>query len=198
MVRAGRSARVLALLAVGVMLAAAVPSIAGAPAAARSTRPCEVRNETTDVAFGTLAGAVAVAGPGDRITVLGVCHGTTAIDRDLSIVGLRPGRSRRPILDGDAAGSVIVVAPGVTVTLTRLMITDGIAADGGGIHSEGSLTLDRVRVRRNQAERGGGIFLGAGSLTMVGSTTVRRNSAGTGGGLYIAGGELIEIGRAHV
>jgi predicted outer membrane repeat protein len=61
--------------------------------------------------------------------------------------------------------------------------------DGGGVYiSSGTVSMSAGTVYNNQAEnRGGGIFVYQGSLTLAGRVTIQQNSAATsGGGLYLA------------
>lgn len=154
--------------------------------------------------------ATALADPScDPITIKGGrFHETLVITRDVTIEG---AQNATTIIDGDGNGTVIRLDPGVSVTMRRLMVTDGseggIVADvgtllalsevlvednrsssnGGGISSIGTLTLTNSTVRDNVAENnGGGISFGTtapGTLTLINSTVI-SNLAVAGGGLY--------------
>ena len=90
---------------------------------------------------------------------------------------------------------VFQIAAGASVTFENVEITGGIAddddtgssaveADGGGILSDGSLTLDNVVVTGNKAlatvagenAQGGGVYA-TGSLTVLGGSLIEGNSA---------------------
>jgi CSLREA domain-containing protein len=69
-------------------------------------------------------------------------------------------------LSGNQQTRVFRVAAGAQVELAHLLITDGMALEGGGIYNAGDLVLRQVRVSENtamttemsEAARGGGIF----------------------------------------
>jgi hypothetical protein len=90
------------------------------------------------------------------------------------------------------AFSVFSVKAGSVATLIGLTISGGNAADGGGIHNEGNLTLRDARVTGNTAtDKGGGIFnnpppITAGSGTPGGanifnSVIDHNTTSGSGG-----------------
>jgi len=106
-------------------------------------------------------------------------------------------------------GRVLEVTPGGVLDLRDATVRDGfLAADGGGILSQGTLTLRRVVVANNEAnnERGGGIAIhspASGNTTILDSTIgspgggVPGNRAGgtgatgaLGGGIYHEDGAL--------
>jgi hypothetical protein len=102
------------------------------------------------------------------------------------------------IVDGDQGHRVFLVAEGVTAELRRLTVTRG-SASGGGVASEGTLTIRGCVISNNAAGSptgdigdGGGI-LNARQMTII-DTTVTWNSVshGTGGGIY-NGGEMTII-----
>ena len=91
-------------------------------------------------------------------------------------------------------GGVIFVASGVNLTFENLIITGGYAmgemAKGGGIHSEGNITVKNCIIAGNMipdtnATGGGGIYA-AGVLTMSNSAVIGNNANGGGGGIYIS------------
>jgi hypothetical protein len=82
---------------------------------------------------------------------------------------------------------VLTIRPGATVTVQRVTIRGGSAAQGGGIANEGSLTLRGVTVRGNEATRAGGI-LNRGALKLIGGSSVRSNRATAWGGGVVNNG----------
>jgi hypothetical protein len=74
-------------------------------------------------------------------------------------------------ISGDNRSRVFQIAPGVSVTLSRLTIENGDSAGGagGGIENEGTLTLVNCRILGNFASpRGGGIYNApTGTLTLL-------------------------------
>jgi hypothetical protein len=75
-------------------------------------------------------------------------------------------------------GTVIQVDAGTAVVLIGLTLTNGNAAQGGGIHNEGTLTLLDCTISGNFANSGGGIF-NTGALTLS-NTNVNGNTSISG------------------
>lgn len=114
-------------------------------------------------------------------------------------IGVRNGQPR-PDADGKARGGGIRVNSGATLTMTDGFVSNnavvgprgpGITAFGGGIYSEGELTLDRVVVENNMGKSpnsgaGGGISVNRRGATILNSV-IRRNTADIGGGIYSDG-----------
>lgn len=163
------------------------------PGAATAARDCKVSNARTRTPHASLQAAVDAAVAGDRLRVSGVCAGSTVVDRDLVIRGVRTATSGRPILDGVDAGRVLRITVGVVVDLKDLVIRRGDATGdtGGGILNRGQLTLTDVVVVKNRADTGGGIY-STGQLTLNGATSIRQNQAidTDGGGITVEGGRL--------
>jgi len=88
--------------------------------------------------------------------------GTIRVSRPLELqegkVSIRgPGISRLRI-DGDRQTSILIVRPGVSLTISDLTLSGGLTEkNGGAIDSSGSLTLLNVALEKNQAENGGAI-----------------------------------------
>jgi len=77
------------------------------------------------------------------------------------------------------------------ILIENSRIADNVSGiNGGGIESQGSLTLRTTRVTDNTAVAGGGILSWDGQLTIDG-TSVAGNSADKGGGIYAHGGGVI-------
>lgn len=190
MVANGRIAKGAGALVVALSLLAVVPAV---PVLGLSKHACRVTDTDSGVTKRTLAAAVAAAVAGEHLTVRGVCHGITTIDKPLSIRGIRPKGAAKPTLDGDALGTVIRVVDGATVvTIAKLTITGGDAEFGGGVYaSTGATTLRDVVARGNTAGYGGGVFLFGAVVTLAGATVIRANSTTTdnGGGAYVSGNE---------
>ncbi|MFL6275670.1 MAG: HYR domain-containing protein [Blastocatellia bacterium] len=112
--------------------------------------------------------------------------GELLITDDLTITG--PGSSIVTV-SGNDQSRVFEINSGITVDISGLTISDGIAFSGagasltgGGILNNGSLTLTNVVLSGNSALQGGGIA-NNGSL-MIDNTTLSGNSAIQGSGLY--------------
>lgn len=198
---ANGAAALIAALAL-VVVVPAVPVSAGRLILA----PCVVTNTTADpdVTYVSLQEAVDAATSGDRLTVRNVCVGITTIDRDLAIVGIRQQWQPLPVLDGDAAGSVVTVEADATVMIRSLRITDGSGepcgsdcTTGGGISNHGKVTLDGVVVAGNTARDGGGIY-STGTTILTGTSSVHHNAARRAGGIYNHLGRLTLKGYSSV
>jgi uncharacterized repeat protein (TIGR01451 family) len=139
---------------------------------------------TTDAS--ALATALASASDGDTLAIQGTCKGTFEISHNLTLAG-----SGGATLDGQAAGTVLTIDSGKTVTATSLTISGGSAHDGGGIVNFGNLSLKSSTVSGNTAGvngAGAGIINTFGATLMLNSSTVSGNGGGSsGGGIYSNG-----------
>lgn len=167
--------------------------------------PAEVAGATTytvvncnDSGPGSLRAAVAGASSGDIIDFSVGCATITLdseldLSEDISIIG--PGASSLALSGNGSstAGTLVVVEPGVTATISDLTIEDGgtypPTSNGGGIDNEGTLALDDSVVTGNFGLNGGGID-NSGTLALS-SSSVSDNYAvgiaadqGFGGGIY--------------
>ncbi len=94
---------------------------------------------------------------------------------------------RFEILNGAADWGGGVSVQGSTLDLLESNVHDNSASfNGGGIYNgAGSLTIQGGHIENNTADGGGGIY-NDGSLSLIG-TTISNNSAGGGGGIRNAG-----------
>ena len=112
------------------------------------------------------------------------------ITDDLTILG--PGANTLAY-SGRDRHRVFQVMPGVSLDLRDLTVTQGRSSSGGGIKSEGAMTLHGVEVRDSYStDLGGGIWSGAGSSLVMTASTIAGNRADRGGGLYISRDARIE------
>ena len=180
-----------------------VMTVGATSASAASPTACRVQNQDTGKTFTALQAAVDAARPGDRLTVRGICRGTTVIDRDLVIAGIRTGDSGKPTLSGASRETierrrsgkdyncgfengqrvrVVEVTAGARVTLRDLVITRGRAVRGAGIRNRGDLTLRDVQVRGNILDPheftgwGAGVY-NEGRLRLNGGTRIALNQS---------------------
>jgi hypothetical protein len=89
-------------------------------------------------------------------------------------------------ISGNNTVGVFLVDPGVTATLSGLIIANGQAsAMGGGIENSGTLTVFNCTIENNTAQFGGGLY-NNGTLTVTANTYIQNNvaKAGLGGGIY--------------
>jgi hypothetical protein len=83
------------------------------------------------------------------------------------------------ILDANYLDRVFRIASGVTVLISGLTIQNGAFTDvarGGGIFTQGDLTLDHVIVQQNYAFQGGGIFVWNNASLHANATIFSNNS----------------------
>jgi hypothetical protein len=165
---------------------------------------------TVDCDHAALQPAINAAPPDATIKVAGTCSGTFYINQNLTITG-----SPSATLNGGGAGSTLTINGFHAVRLAHLVITGGVAADGGGIHFQygGSLTLDHVRVSGNTAQggtqpgyaRGGGIYVADPAFVTITNSTISSNHASEsgsaaqnaqGGGVYVRG--QLTLTNTHV
>ena len=111
------------------------------------------------------------------------------------------GEGTDPTLNGGGSGTVLSNIVSFPIYIKDLKITGGNGSQGGGIYSQGNITLQPgTEIIQNSAntgnKQGGGIFINSGSLTIESGVTINGNEAGScGGGIYMNAGSLtIESG----
>ena len=180
--------------------------VAAAPAVAAKPTKCQVVDPTSDTSYKSLQAAVDGSPAGAKLRVKGTCVRPTTISRDIKVVGKSGHGFGRATLDGDHRGSVLTIQGG-TVTLRGLLITNGVAPSGGGIHVRGSMTLIDTVVSGNTAtgeggeQGGGGVGIDSGTITLVDSIVRNNTAAADGGGIYVGllpGGDLSVHGTSSV
>jgi hypothetical protein len=147
----------------------------------------------------TIAEAVSRSASGDQINVArGTYVENLILDVDLTLVGEPPMGT---VIDGGGTGTVVSVAPGVTVFLQSFEIRGGgdggvfnegdltlddcwihdnggpHAAAFGGLDNRGAVLLDRVAVVRNEGDAAGGV-INAGQAELRNSTVADNNGGG--------------------
>jgi hypothetical protein len=173
-----------------------------------------VSNCLDDSSSGSLRSVLMGANDGDVIdlsglscSVITLTQGELTPPHSVSIVGPRVALGQRPriTIDGNYNGRVFNSAPVNTLSVSNVVIANGIvdvpdgAARGGCIMS-GNLHLDHVEVMdcrvTGQYALGGGIFVKAGTITMSRSIVTGNRAAGrtspsassyveaAGGGIY--------------
>lgn len=141
--------------------------------------------------FATIQDAVDAASPGDVISVTDAVHTEAgiAVDQDVTIQGqgVEATVVQAHATAGAATDRVFFVLPGTTATIRDMTIRHGNPISepesGGGIHNQGTLTVERCLVTQNSASAGGGL-LNDGTLTVIDST-VSGNTARGGGIRYV-------------
>jgi len=95
------------------------------------------------------------------------------------------------IIDGDGNFRPITVGTVANVILRSIRITNGSAANGGGVNNGGHLEIYDSTIVDNQAELGGGIFSWPNSDTLIiHNTTISENNALQGAGIYARDDEV--------
>ena len=177
-----------------------------------STCPVLATNRTVtnvnDSGAGSLRDTIAASADGDTInfSVTGTISLTSAelaVAHSITINGL--GANVLTVSSNNSSPFRIFNITSGTVSISGLTISHGLAQfsstlGGGGIHNNGTLTLNSCAISSNQASSGGGPTPGVGGgivndtsgvLTMV-NCTVSNNQAGAasganGGGIYNIG-----------
>jgi len=146
----------------------------------------------------SLRDAIEVAVANDTIDISSSLSGQTVylqstlvVGKNLTINGTNVFEVFTLSGDSDNNGTgdvqIMIINSGVTVVLNRLNFSKGYSTlDGGGIDSQGALTITDSTFEDNFAEQfGGGINI-SGDLT-ISDTTFVNNSADGGGGIAAAG-----------
>ena len=107
-------------------------------------------------------------------------------------------------VDGNDTHRVFSVSPGIVVELRNFsVIGGGGVSDGGGIYSDGTLTLTGCTVSASDAAGDGGGIYNNGILTLANSE-VSRNTAdsglgsGSGAGIYNSGSGTLTLSSSTV
>jgi hypothetical protein len=152
---------------------------------------------TNDSGPGSLRQALADANDGDTIEfavtgTIGVTSGELAVDASVTISG--PGADLLTVSTGLQFARVFHVMPSHTVTIEGVTVSGGLHA-GGIYNDQATLTLANCIVSHNYAGYGGGIYSN-GTLTIMNSSIIYNcaceSGEGYGGGIN-AGGTLTII-----
>jgi uncharacterized repeat protein (TIGR01451 family) len=145
----------------------------------------------------TVNAAIGKATAGDTIYVAeGTYTGTgtqvVLLDRSVTLSGgwndSFASQGSMSILDGMGSRRCVTVAPAVTAVIERFTLLGGkTESGGGGIYTEGYLTLVHATLRGNAATGYGGGIENRGTLTLNDTTAAENTSAYNGGGIYNAG-----------
>ena len=141
-----------------------------------------VVTDNHDSGPGSLRQAIHDAHSGDTVTfapnlrgeTITLTSGELEVSQSLNIDG--PGADQLAV-SGDDSSRVFEISRGANVSISGLTITDGEAAQGGGIFNSGALTLKHCVVAANRAAataggtaQGGGIYSAAAALTILDCT----------------------------
>ena len=155
------------------------------------------------------APGVTIQGDGARTTTIDGQNGTRVlhvVGGSNQVSGVRITRGRPVAIESDTLGGGVLVDQGATLGLAAVAVVGNSAAIGGGIASDGTLTLDRSTVAGNHAQdaqftntTGGGIYHDASAITTlinstisgnVASVTPPSNFSSSGGGIFQLAGTL--------
>ncbi|MBV9499229.1 MAG: hypothetical protein JO138_07630 [Acidobacteriaceae bacterium] len=130
----------------------------------------------------TIGHAISLAASGGSVIIAaGTYNENLTIGFSLNLIG---SGASTTIIDGQAAGSVIVISSSAQVTLSNLTIRNGLALFGGGIYNNARLTINASTVTGNNAfvrnfvGYGGGIYNGSNGTLTINNSTVNANTAG--------------------
>ena len=119
-------------------------------------------------------------------------NGEIVINKNLTIKG---SNKSTDILNAVTLSRIFNVKTGNTLTLENITLKNGgkrpVTEDGGGIYSEGTLTLNNTTIESCGAKNGGGIYAqGATEITLTNTEINSCVANENGGGLYIKDSRL--------
>ena len=134
----------------------------------------------------TVQAALDAARFGDVITL---CPSHIRENLHVSIpVTIQGAGKDRTVIDG-ASNEASTLELAATTTVRDLTVTGGHGSEGGGIrvvpNTRGPIRLQRIAVRNNHADDGGGIWIRDADVTLQ-DTEVADNQAERGGGLFVS------------
>lgn len=159
-----------------------------------STLP-DPTNTRTGKHYTSIQTAINEATSGDTITLeAGTYYENLVIDKSINLIGAGKDIT---FINGQQKGIVIYIFSYITVNISRVTITNGLAPRGGGIYNKGTLTLQDSNIKGNTAAgsnkndgRGAGIYNEQGTVilknsTVSGNTVTTPNwGGGYGAGIY--------------
>jgi predicted outer membrane repeat protein len=158
--------------------------------------PC-VHNQQLNHDYPSLQSAQDLARAGDVLQLTADCVGTTNFTRNVDVDGQSTYK-----IDGNGAGTPVVVQSGASVHIANVTITNGVNDFGGGIANFGVLSLNGVTVSGNTANADGGGIYNTGLLHLGSGTVISGNHAtgatteGYGGGIYNQGS--VDASSVHI
>jgi hypothetical protein len=189
----------MALALTGVVLVlTTVPAVASAPTSASASVSDAVTN-CHGSGPGSLPDVIDDADPGATVVFSVSCPSNTPLivdepvdlTQDITISG--PG-SNAMVLSSDAQSGVFEVAPGVTATITGILVEGGDNYDGGGIENSGNLTLSDSTLQGDNGGVGGGLSnRDGGRLAVSDSTFINDNASDIGGAVFNDSGSTATI-----
>ncbi|MER7839688.1 hypothetical protein ABTY98_28325 [Streptomyces sp. NPDC096040] len=97
------------------------------------------------------------------------------------------------------SGGGVAVSPGATAVVRRGWLAFNNAANGGGLYSGGTLSVDDSEFSRNHARAvGGALYQDAGNAFVHASVIRRNTSASRGGGVTDSGTASLEFSESKI
>lgn len=155
----------------------------------------------------TLRQAIAAATPGETITfasgltTITLTSAELLINKNLTISG--PGANLLRVQRDLSAVAFRIFNVSGNATISGLTIANGRASSGGGIFTNGTVTLINTAISDNVATGNGGGILNANQAgtTSIINSTISGNSADKGGGIYrgaVAGFGPLNVTRSTI
>ena len=154
---------------------------------------CTLREAVTNAnADLDTTGGDCVSGSGNDTIVFHSSLGTATIMLVLELpvitddAGLTIDGDNRITLNGDDSVRVLYVGSAGMLTLQNIIITHGSATQGGGLNSEGTVTITHSTFSNNSATNGsgGGVANVGGTATITNSAFSNNSATGDGGGVF--------------
>ena len=101
--------------------------------------------------------------------------------------GLTIDGDNRITLSGNDSVQVLYVGVAGILTLRNIIITHGSAIQGGGLNSDGTLTITHSTFLNNSSTGSGGGVSNGGTATITNSAFSNNSAAGDGGGVFNSG-----------
>ncbi len=222
--RTARSRRLLAVFALSLGLTLAVTCLLGAGLRVARAATFTVTTFADDYdgvcdAHCSLRDAIVVAHGNGLVDTISLSKGTYVLTRtgageDAGLTGdLDIARAQAITIAGVGADLTTIDATGIdrvldihlglragTVVISGVTIYNGNpgAAEGGGIRTADNLVLINTVVVSNAATEGGGVYVGARSVTFSGGQIVSNTATYYGGGVYVAQGRATLSGGGIV
>ncbi|MEZ4862052.1 MAG: choice-of-anchor Q domain-containing protein [Caldilineaceae bacterium] len=141
--------------------------------------------------YALIQDAIETAAPHDTLDVAAGTYPEhlSLYDKQLTIHGADAATT---VLDGGNDGRVLFLYANTALTLTNVTVRNGRIADnqGGGIYSDGVLTLDASRVMSNSASVSGGGIANFGVMVISNSVITDNDTYFGNGGGIVNGGQL--------
>ena len=194
---------ILALLALTFSVIGVTPARAASIITVNSTLDnitidgaCTLREAITNANAGSsdTTGGDCVASSGGADTIIfAPSLGTTTITLASTLpvitdgAGLTMDGENRISISGNDSVQVLYVGVAGLLTLQNIIITHGSAIQGGGLNSDGTLTITHSAFLNNSSTgSGGGVFNG-GTATITNSAFSNNSATGDGGGVWNGG-----------